>query len=246
MEQDATNKRVLAYLDRQYADTIKQLHRKLFGVSTTAKYIGLSYIAATPTTQLRSLVESAITKTANSPFESPLMKSVLNQLQILLNESTTNDLVTQMATVSLSEDREVIIPAFPEATVSTVVTSCVGPSGIIYDSANGRIIFSDTESHTIYALANDETLSIIAGCQQRGHLDGNCANAKFNSPIGLAVTKDGNTIYVADKGNHCIRKIANGTVSTLCGVPGKPGNDDSIDFLRYGARYIEIQTALML
>ncbi|GHV87795.1 hypothetical protein AGMMS50267_01550 [Spirochaetia bacterium] len=57
-----------------------------------------------------------------------------------------------------------------------------------------------------------------------GYLDGPLGNAKFRDPHGIAVDSIGN-IYVADTGNHCIRKIDFGTreVTTVAG-DGAPGD----------------------
>ena len=49
------------------------------------------------------------------------------------------------------------------------------------------------------------------------------AEARFKSPKGLAVDRNG-TIYVADSGNQTIRCISpDGQVSTFAGKPGKRG-----------------------
>ncbi|MGA2544760.1 MAG: hypothetical protein ABSG78_24690, partial [Verrucomicrobiota bacterium] len=59
-----------------------------------------------------------------------------------------------------------------------------------------------------------------------GHANAAGAAASFNQPSGLAV--DGHTnIYVADTGNHTIRKIdINGNVTTLAGLAGSSGFQD--------------------
>ncbi|MCU0239247.1 MAG: IPT/TIG domain-containing protein [Pyrinomonadaceae bacterium] len=57
----------------------------------------------------------------------------------------------------------------------------------------------------------------LAGDGTQGFQDGQGNQARFNNPNGVAVFNDG-TVYVADSGNHSIRKIlANGTVSTFAG-----------------------------
>jgi len=63
------------------------------------------------------------------------------------------------------------------------------------------------------------------GSGTRGYLDGALAQARFNSPTGVA-SPDGVTLYVADSHNDRIRKIANGQVTTLAG--SSPGYLDGV------------------
>lgn len=70
----------------------------------------------------------------------------------------------------------------------------------------------------------DGELRTLAGrLDAVGSQDGPAASATFRDAQGLAVDRRGN-VYVADTGNHTVRKITpQGQVSTLAGVPGKPG-----------------------
>jgi sugar lactone lactonase YvrE len=52
--------------------------------------------------------------------------------------------------------------------------------------------------------------------------------ARFNKPTGIASDSNGN-LYIADTGNHTIRKIVQGKfVITIAGSPGSPGSADGI------------------
>ena len=69
------------------------------------------------------------------------------------------------------------------------------------------------------------TVTTFAG-GVNGSTDGTGADARFNSPYGVAVDGDGN-VYVADTSNHTIRKItAAGVVTTLAGTAGSFGSAD--------------------
>ncbi|HXC16281.1 MAG TPA: hypothetical protein VNV60_02455 [Holophagaceae bacterium] len=70
-------------------------------------------------------------------------------------------------------------------------------------------------------------VSRLAGLpKQTGGADGAGDLARFNLPNSLAIDGHGN-LFVADLGNHTIRKItAKGVVTTLAGKPGVPGDAD--------------------
>ncbi|MGD1083192.1 MAG: serine/threonine-protein kinase [Verrucomicrobiota bacterium] len=79
------------------------------------------------------------------------------------------------------------------------------------------------------------TASIFAGQSGvAGSQDGRGTNASFRTPGGVAVDMLGN-VYVADSGNHTVRKITpDGTVATLAGLAGSRG---SLDGRGNGARF---------
>src|SRR5947209_5027480 len=66
----------------------------------------------------------------------------------------------------------------------------------------------------------------VAGNGSVGSADGPGFAAQFNDPLAIAVDVTGN-IYVADHGNHTIRKVTPaGEVTTLAGVAGSAGSAD--------------------
>ena len=95
----------------------------------------------------------------------------------------------------------------------------LGPDGALY--------VSDTGNHTIRRVTtNGVTTTLVGFAGNADYADGPASTARFNQPLGLAVTPDG-TIFVADSGNHLIRVIAtNGTVSVLAGNPETFGSAD--------------------
>lgn len=92
------------------------------------------------------------------------------------------------------------------------------PSGLAFDK-NGNLFVSDTGNSTIRKITPAGVVSTFAGIAgQSGFADGAAGNAQFNAPLGIAVAPEGR-VYVADSGNHCIRQIYSGVVSTFAGSP---------------------------
>jgi hypothetical protein len=106
--------------------------------------------------------------------------------------------------------------------------SFIYPIGIATDSA-ANVYVADKVSNAIRKITPAGVVTTLAGAPGiAGHADGIGANASFLSPVGVATDSTGN-VYVADSGNDTIRKIAsNGTVTTLAGMAGMPGNADGI------------------
>ena len=97
------------------------------------------------------------------------------------------------------------------------------PSGLAFDKS-GNLYVSDTGNGTIRKITPARAVSTFAGVAgTSGFLNGATGGAQFNSPLGIAVAPNG-TVYVADSGNHCIRAIAAGSVSTFAGSPQNWGS----------------------
>lgn len=95
------------------------------------------------------------------------------------------------------------------------------PMGMARDSA-GNLYVCDARNHVIRKISPSGMVTTLAGVPgQPGAIDGKGKVARFNFPTDIAVAPKGDVLYVADSGNHCIRKIAaNGKVTTLAGDLG--------------------------
>ena len=98
------------------------------------------------------------------------------------------------------------------------------PMNLSVDAA-GIIYVVDSGNHRIRKITTDGTVTTLAG-HASGFTDGNSEDAQFNYPEGIFIASSG-IIYVADAGNHAVRKIMpDGNVTTLAG--GNLGHADGI------------------
>ncbi len=93
------------------------------------------------------------------------------------------------------------------------------PFGVTLDSA-GNLYIADYGNAVIRKVAN-ATVTTVAGNYASGagySGDGGPATqAQLSQPQGVAVDSGGN-LYIADRGNSRIRKVANGTITTVAGT----------------------------
>ncbi|HET9818086.1 MAG TPA: hypothetical protein VFP92_02850 [Rhodanobacteraceae bacterium] len=84
-----------------------------------------------------------------------------------------------------------------------------------------RLFVSDTGHHRILECSHDGRVLRQFGSGTPGNWDGQLAACGLQLPQGLAI--DGQALYVADAGNHCVRRIRldAGEVETILGA-GRP------------------------
>jgi uncharacterized protein (TIGR03437 family) len=93
------------------------------------------------------------------------------------------------------------------------------PAGIAFDR-DGNLLVADTGNHRIRRIdPNTGAIVTIAGTRQGFCGDnGRAADACFDTPMDVKADPLGN-IYVADSGNHRVRRIdASGTITTIAGT----------------------------
>ena len=94
--------------------------------------------------------------------------------------------------------------------------SIAEPYGVEVD-LNDDLLFVDRSNHQIKRIHKDKIYT-VAGCGRGGYRgDGEeSIRAKLCKPSGVCIDNFGR-IYIADTGNHCIRKIENGLIYTVSG-----------------------------
>ena len=98
------------------------------------------------------------------------------------------------------------------------------PHGVAVDSS-GNVYVADNGNHTIRKVTSTGVVTTLAGSANSiGSADGASSAARFMNPAGAAVDSSGN-VYVAEQGNHTIRKVTSaGVVTTLAGSAGLWGS----------------------
>ena len=102
--------------------------------------------------------------------------------------------------------------------VQTFAGSFSFPSQLAVDGS-GNIFVAVYGNNVIQKITPGGLVSIYAGSTTgaSGYLDANGSNARFTTPIGVAVDSSG-IVYVADTGNYRIRRIdTSSNVTTICG-----------------------------
>ena len=128
----------------------------------------------------------------------------------LIRKISSSGLVTTLAgTIGITGANDGLGPA----------ASFFFPYGIAVDSA-GNVYVADLGNKLIRKITSLGTVSTLAGSSSSvsGYVDGQGSAARFYDPHGVSVDSNG-IVYVADSGNHLIRKITpSGMVSTFAGT----------------------------
>ncbi len=90
-----------------------------------------------------------------------------------------------------------IVKITPDGTTSTIGNTVDGNGHIDYDPNSKNLYIASYSGHQIFSLNIDNLVMIpIAGTGERGNDDGSGDDITFSTPNGIAVTDDGNTLYV--------------------------------------------------
>jgi hypothetical protein len=203
--------------DRFLADARNHVIRKIDGagiVSTFAGTFGLPGSADGTGPAARFSLPSGIAAVGNTLYVCDTGNHTIRKI------IATNGAVTTLAGSAGS-------PGFTDGTGTAARFS--SPRGIATDGV--ALYVADTGNHTIRKVTvAGETTTIAGQAGLPGTADGQGSAAQFSSPEGVALIGVG-FLYVADTGNHTVRKVvlttSSGNVTTLAGSAGVPGNDDS-------------------
>ena len=113
-------------------------------------------------------------------------------------------------------------------------------SYLVFDPNNPNLLYMTLDDAHCIGLLNLETndFNVIAGAQQQpGWQDGTFLQARFNRPSQIIVGLGSESLYIADRHNHCIRELilprtledgteVPGMVQTIIGKGGQAGHQD--------------------
>ncbi|MDH4199758.1 MAG: hypothetical protein OEV66_05180 [Spirochaetia bacterium] len=105
--------------------------------------------------------------------------------------------------------------------VTTLATGFSAPEGITINSTFNAWYVADTGSHTIKKIVAGPVVTTFSGTGIAGFVDNaNPLLAQFSLPKKITIDNTDTNLYVADTGNHSVRKIviATAAVSTIAGT----------------------------
>jgi sugar lactone lactonase YvrE len=165
---------------------------------------------------------------------------------VLLRQSRVRRLVAGVSTVMLAlglaaGGSSALAQGAPPNNVQATAAPLAAPAQIAYDSA-GNLYIADLNDNVIRKVDLAGIVTTVAGTGEQGFAgDGRPAiSALLDSPAGVAIDAAGN-IYIADTHNQRVRKVNNGTITTIAGtgVAGFSGDNGAA-----GAAQLSNPTAL--
>ena len=199
---------------------------------------GNVYVADVANDVIRQITPAGLVSTiAGQPHHPGSADGTNNAAQFYMPFGITVDTTTNLyVTDSINQTIRKLTPVGTNWVVSTIAGQIQisgsadgtgtnaqfnGPAGIAV-SGGSNLYVADDNNNTIRKMTLTGTnwaVSTFAGLAGvYGDADGATNNARFHSPIGVAVDGSGN-VYVADANNNEVRKITtSGVVSTFAGV----------------------------
>jgi thiol-disulfide isomerase/thioredoxin/sugar lactone lactonase YvrE len=101
---------------------------------------------------------------------------------------------------------------------SALETRLSSPWDVVWFPAINKAVIAMAGIHQLWAFDPvEKTVEVLAGTTNEGMVDGDANAAWFAQTSGLAVSSDGNTLWLADSETSSLRRLTNGVVHTEIG-----------------------------
>ncbi len=192
---------------------------------------GNLYFADSGSNRVRGISNAVINTLAGAGTASLLSQQAgvaIDALGSLYVADTGNHTVRRISEGSITAIAGTGVAGFSGDSGPAVNARLNHPSGIAID-ASGSVYIADSVNHRIRKVTGS-TITTVAGTGTAGFAgdNGPAVGAQLNYPLAIAVDSSG-ALYIADSGNHRIRKVTAGVISTVAGtgVPGYSGDNAS-------------------
>jgi thiol-disulfide isomerase/thioredoxin len=108
----------------------------------------------------------------------------------------------QQGTINFQEVRLIL-----EKHRQPLITPLAFPGKVLADETGNRLFIADSGHHRLVVTTLDGEVSHIIGTGIPGLADGCFQSAQFSAPQGMALDAENQILYVADTGNHALRRI---------------------------------------
>ena len=144
--------------------------------------------------------------------------------------------VTSAGIIYVADSYNHCIRKIENAEVTTFAGKCEEPGFVDADGgearfnlptdlllmADGTLVVTEESNHAVRLITPTGTVTTSTGTGSGGYHDGPLDQAQFKKPAGCIVDAASGNLLVADRGNHRVRAVASGQVTTLlgCGTAG--------------------------
>jgi RHS repeat-associated protein len=167
----------------------------------------------------------AFTNASGAAVAAPIVARARTFVELIVpSAAVSGNVVVSADGASIGTFPFTLLSPAPYVKTSTILASdrqhdvLKQPSGVAVATGNGTIYVADTKHHQIKLVSSTGVVLSVIGTGAPGMTNGPATQAQFKEPRGIAFDNIQKIAYVADSGNHAIRRIAvDGTVTTIAG-----------------------------